>query len=308
MSSSSIGSSSIARGSSLYRPYSRSSSTSSISSIENLPPRTLARVSKEVRDLMRSPPEGINLVVDNETGLPASLGEIVVSLLLDVFQILSSVKRGKTLEKRNGIEIISHIYFLSHNRCCFFPYQAEIEGPQGTPYEKRFFRLKLVLGAEFPTAPPRGFFLTKIYHPNVDMSTGAICVNTLKRDWSPETTFSYILSVIRCLLINPFPESSLNDEAGKLFMGSYDEYSKRASLMADVHGRPHSSNAMPEGDDESDGRTDSPTKRKSRMEPGMNPLASKNSNSISSSNGGGKLGSKQASGRRMSKKKSLKRL
>jgi hypothetical protein len=28
---------------------------------------------------MRSPPEGINLVVDNETGLPASLGEIVVS-------------------------------------------------------------------------------------------------------------------------------------------------------------------------------------------------------------------------------------
>jgi hypothetical protein len=50
------------------------------------------------------------------------------------------------------------------------------------------------------------------------------------------------------------------------------------------------------------------TKRKSRMEPGMNPLASKNSNSISSSNGGGKLGSKQASGRRMSKKKSLKRL
>jgi len=262
MSSSSIGSSSIARGSSLYRPYSRSSSTSSISSIENLPPRTLARVSKEVRDLMRSPPEGINLVVDNETGLPASLGEIV----------------------------------------------AEIEGPQGTPYEKRFFRLKLVLGAEFPTAPPRGFFLTKIYHPNVDMSTGAICVNTLKRDWSPETTFSYILSVIRCLLINPFPESSLNDEAGKLFMGSYDEYSKRASLMADVHGRPHSSNAMPEGDDESDGRTDSPTKRKSRMEPGMNPLASKNSNSISSSNGGGKLGSKQASGRRMSKKKSLKRL
>ena len=120
MSSSSIGSSSIARGSSLYRPYSRSSSTSSISSIENLPPRTLARVSKEVRDLMRSPPEGINLVVDNETGLPASLGEIVVSLLLDVFQILSSVKRGKTLGKKNGIKVISHIYFLSHNRCCFF--------------------------------------------------------------------------------------------------------------------------------------------------------------------------------------------
>jgi len=266
MSSSSFSSSSVARGS-LYRSYSRSSSTGSVNSIENLPPRTLARVAREVRDLIKSPPDGINLVVDQETGLPSSLGEIV----------------------------------------------AEIKGPKGTPYEKRFFRLKLVLGAEFPTSPPRGFFLTKIYHPNVDITTGAICVNTLKRDWSSETTFSYILSVIRCLLINPFPESSLNDEAGKLFMESYNEYSKRARLMADVHGRPHSSAAM-QGESESkdDERTDSP-KRKSLSQPGSNPLASKNSNNISSSNLGARfgksLGSKQGSGRRMmSKKKSLKRL
>lgn len=69
------------------------------------------------------------------------------------------------------------------------------------------------------------------------MTTGAICVNTLKKDWTPETSFSHVLSVIRCLLIVPFPESSLNDEAGKLFMESYDEYAKRAKLMADIHGR-----------------------------------------------------------------------
>ena len=158
--------------------------------------------------------------------------------------------------------------------------QAELEGPQGTPYEKKFFRLKLVLGIDFPTSPPRGFFLTKIYHPNVDMSTGAICVNTLKKDWTPETTFSHVLSVIRCLLIVPFPESSLNDEAGKLFMESYDEYSKRAHLMADVHGRPHS---CVEGDEKrrkTDSRDDnngddggsSPT-RKLRVESNSNRLS-----------------------------------
>lgn len=117
------------------------------------------------------------------------------------------------------------------------PPQAELEGPQGTPYEGKFFILKLVFSQEFPAAPPRGFFLTKIYHPNVDMSTGAICVNTLKKDWTSETTLTHVLAVIRCLLIVPFPESSLNDEAGKLFMESYSEYSKRARLMADVHGR-----------------------------------------------------------------------
>jgi ubiquitin-conjugating enzyme E2 S len=196
-----------------------------------------------------------------------------------------------------------------------------VEGPQGTPYEGKFFRLKLVLGVEFPSSPPRGFFLTKIYHPNVDMTTGAICVNTLKKDWTPDTSFSHVLSVIRCLLIYPFPESSLNDEAGKLFMESYDEYSKRALLMADVHGRPYS--WAVEGDDkrrktdaEDNEECDSPQRRKTRVgESGSNPLASKNSNSISSSSscGGGSgkpgksLGAKTPSSR-MTKKKSLKRL
>jgi hypothetical protein len=69
------------------------------------------------------------------------------------------------------------------------------------------------------------------------MTSGAICVNTLKKDWTTATTLGHVLSVIRCLLIVPFPESSLNDEAGRLFMESYDEYAKRARLMADVHGR-----------------------------------------------------------------------
>lgn len=71
------------------------------------------------------------------------------------------------------------------------------------------------------------------------MSSGAICVNTLKKDWNPDVSLGHVLIVIRCLLIIPFPESSLNDEAGKLFMDSYDEFARRAKLMADVHGRSH---------------------------------------------------------------------
>jgi len=163
-------------------------------SSENLPPRTLARVSREVRDMVKKVPDGTKLILDSETGLPQNLGEIMV----------------------------------------------EIEGPEGTPYADRFYQLKLVLPADYPNSPPRGFFLTKIYHPNVDMSTGAICVNTLKKDWNSSVPMSHVLGVIRCLLIIPYPESSLNDEAGKLFMDSYDEYARRAKLMANVHGRPHS--------------------------------------------------------------------
>jgi len=37
------------------------------------------------------------------------------------------------------------------------------------------------------------------------------------------------------LLIIPFPESSLNQEAGKLFMENYNEYVKIASLYTNIH-------------------------------------------------------------------------
>ena len=39
--------------------------------------------------------------------------------------------------------------------------QADIEGPQGTPYEGGVFRMKLAIGPDFPNAPPKGYFLTK---------------------------------------------------------------------------------------------------------------------------------------------------
>eukprot|EP00957_Ditylum_brightwellii_P078187 5944648-Ditylum_brightwellii.AAC.1 len=83
MSTTSSARSSPSSGTSMIRStYSRSlstGSTSSAASSENLPPRTLARVAREVRDLHRKPPEGVRLVVDAETGMPASLGELVVS-------------------------------------------------------------------------------------------------------------------------------------------------------------------------------------------------------------------------------------
>ena len=39
-----------------------------------------------------------------------------------------------------------------------------------------------------------GYFLTKVFHPNVSES-GEICVNTLKRDWKPDLGIKHILLV-----------------------------------------------------------------------------------------------------------------
>ena len=41
--------------------------------------------------------------------------------------------------------------------------------------------------------------------------------------------------VVRCLLIEPNPESALNEEAGRLFMEDYEAYAQRARLMTSIH-------------------------------------------------------------------------
>jgi len=74
--------------------------------------------------------------------------------------------------------------------------QADIVGPckynervtflaDDTPFYGGVFRCKLTIDSEFPMKPPKGHFLTKIFHPNVASPSGEICVNTLKRDWDP---------------------------------------------------------------------------------------------------------------------------
>lgn len=116
----------------------------------------------------------------------------------------------------------------------FTDVQADYEGPAGTPYEDGIFKMKLLLGPEFPSAPPKGYFLTKIFHPNVSAS-GEICVNVLKRDWQPTLGLRHVLTVIRCLLIEPNAESALNEEAGKLLLESFGDFAKKARLMTSIH-------------------------------------------------------------------------
>ena len=56
---------------------------------------------------------------------------------------------------------------------------------------------------DYPKNPPRAAFKTRIYHPNVDESTGTICLDTLKRDWQPTLTLRDILMVSSDLLLYP---------------------------------------------------------------------------------------------------------
>lgn len=140
------------------------------------------------------------------------------------------IKEVKEYSKNPVADIVLHV-----NEENVTDIRAEISGPAQTPFEGGWFKLKLVFGPDFPQAPPKGFITTPIFHPNI-AKNGEICVNTLKKDWKSDCKLSHILMVIRCLLIEPNPESALNEEAGRMFMEDYEEYHKRARLMCSIHG------------------------------------------------------------------------
>ncbi|VDB88477.1 unnamed protein product [Peniophora sp. CBMAI 1063] len=112
-----------------------------------------------------------------------------------------------------------------------------IAGPEGTPYAGGYFRVKFRFTEEFPAAPPKCWFATKIFHPNVS-GAGEICVNTLKKDWKSEYGIGHILVTVKCLLIYPNPDSALDEEAGKLLQENYESYCARAKLITSVHATP----------------------------------------------------------------------
>ncbi|KAI6243606.1 UBIQUITIN-CONJUGAT-2 domain-containing protein [Aphelenchoides fujianensis] len=83
-----------------------------------------------------------------------------------------------------------------------------IAGPEGSPFHGGVFKLELFLPEEYPMAPPKVRFMTKIYHPNID-KLGRICLDILKDKWSPALQIRTVLLSIQALLSAPNPEDPL---------------------------------------------------------------------------------------------------
>ena len=62
-------------------------------------------------------------------------------------------------------------------------------GPTDSPYEGGVFIMNIKFPPDYPFKPPRVTFETKIYHPNIN-SSGGICLDILKGEWSPALTVS----------------------------------------------------------------------------------------------------------------------
>lgn len=148
-------------------------------------------------------------------------------------KIIALLYKQELFLKNNPVDGIT--FYLNEND--ILDIQADIEGPVDTPYENGVFRVQIKISSNFPNVAPKCFFLTRIFHPNIS-EQGEICVNTLNKDWNPKKwSLKNLFQIIKCLLIIPFPQSALNEEAGKLFMEDYNQYFKIAQMYTNIHAK-----------------------------------------------------------------------
>ena len=68
-----------------------------------------------------------------------------------------------------------------------------IKGPKNTPYESGTFDFKVNFPSNYPFKPPEIFFLTKIFHMNVNLLRGEVNCCIIRNGWNPGKTVKKIL-------------------------------------------------------------------------------------------------------------------
>ena len=120
--------------------------------------------------------------------------------------------------------------------CSAWPYddndlyklQATIMGPDDSPFAGGVFFLSYQFPTDYPSNPPKCTFITKIYHPNINSSTGVISLDILKDQWSPTLTTSKVLLSICSFLTDANPDDPLEPRIAHIYKTDRAKYEATA--------------------------------------------------------------------------------
>lgn len=83
----------------------------------------------------------------------------------------------------------------------------------------------------YPFAPPKVVLETPIFHPNIDASTGAVCLNILRPDWSPILGIQSVVYGLDFLFLEPNSSDPLNREAAEMMAHDPDGFARHVRQM-----------------------------------------------------------------------------
>lgn len=94
---------------------------------------------------------------------------------------------------------------------------ASINGPRETPYENGVITLNISFPSKYPSKPPHITCATKVWHPNISLHTGAICLEILEEKYSAEIDLKEILLSIMKLSCCPNTSDPINRNAAQQY-------------------------------------------------------------------------------------------
>lgn len=109
-----------------------------------------------------------------------------------------------------------------------YKWQATIMGPEDSPYHGGVFCLDIVFPVDYPFKAPKLVFKTRIYHPNINPHSGAICIDILKDNWTPSLTIGKVLLSICSLMCDPNPDDPLVPDVAYQFKTDREEFNRVA--------------------------------------------------------------------------------
>ncbi|GAA0175622.1 ubiquitin-protein ligase [Lithospermum erythrorhizon] len=134
----------------------------------------------------------------------------------------------------------------------------KFHGPKDIVYHGYVWNLRVQIPVDYPYWAPFIHFLDTIYHPNIDVTTGGICLNVLEESWSAMGDLVAVFEIfIPQLLKYPNPNDPHNREAAALLLADPATYEARVREYCERYATPEETSQEEKEDDEIDEMSDS---------------------------------------------------
>ncbi len=124
----------------------------------------------------------------------------------------------RLLEDANDIKHnFNSEYSVELNLCNIYNWECVICGPENTPYEKKKYTILIKFKTDFPFTPPKIYFTSQIYHPNICPLSGIVCMEILFNGWSPTFSMNKVFLHLTSLLELPNVNDPISIKALNLY-------------------------------------------------------------------------------------------